>query len=43
MKNGGPRAVRFYLDLLTKIKIAEDEDLKNREEHVLDLPKQFFL
>ena len=43
LKNGGPKAVRFYLDLLRKIKIAEEEDLKDREEHVLDLPKQFFL
>ena len=43
LKTGGPKAVRFYLDLLKKIKTAEEEELKNREEHVLDFPKQFFL
>ena len=43
LKSGGPNAVRFYLDLLQKIKIAEEEDLQDREEHVLDLPKPFFL
>ena len=42
LKSGGPNAVKFFLDLLNKIKIAEEEDLKNREEHILDFPKPFF-
>ena len=43
MKGGGPKAVKFYLDLLERINTAEEEDLKHREEHVLDFPKPFFL
>ena len=40
---GGPEAVRFYLDLLKRIEAAEKEDHKHRDETVLDFPKQFFL
>ena len=40
---GGPEAVRFYLDLLKRIEVAEREDHKHRDETVLDFPKPFFL
>ena len=43
LADGGPKAVRFYLDLLKKIKLAEEEFHRNREEHVLDFPTIFFL
>ena len=40
---GGPEAVRFYLDLLKRIEAAEREDHKHRDETILDFPKPFFL
>lgn len=43
LNEGGPKAVKFYLELLKKIQVSENQFHKYKKAHMLDFPTKFFL